>query len=229
MARITVRFFGPARDLADRDAQVMELEGGLTVGQLAGRIAEAHPKLGAALGVRLAVNRAFVPMNHPLTDGDEIAVIPPVSGGMDDPPVTLTREPIDAVALSPADPASGAVVTFQGTVRAESKREGEAPAEPLRLVALEYEAYDDMAIAQMRAIRARAIDKFGVTGVVVTHRLGRIPLGEASIAVVVTSAHRAEAFDACRWIVDAVKTDVPIWKKNVWTDGTSQWVDPTRS
>jgi molybdopterin synthase catalytic subunit len=63
----------------------------------------------------------------------------------------------------------------------------------------------------------------------VTHRLGRIPLGEASIAVVVTSAHRAEAFDACRWIVDAVKTDVPIWKKNVWTDGTSQWVDPTRS
>lgn len=224
MASIIVKFFGPARDRAETEQIWLEITEGETVGSIAGKIAERFPKLGQSLGIRLAVNQAFVPLNQVINDGDEIAVIPPVSGGAPAPRVGLSREPLvtEAIVAELRRPDAGAIATFAGTVRAEL--DGCKP-----LAALEYEAYEEMAMAQMADARQKAIEKFCVLDVAIWHRLGRIPLGDASILVVVVSAHRAEAFDACRWIVDRVKVDVPIWKKNIWADGSADWVDPTCS
>lgn len=137
--------------------------------------------------------------------------------------VILTRDPLDvsiASTLNRYD--AGALATFAGTVRAEDDCDRQ-------LIALDYEAYDDMALSMMRSIRDRVIEKFGVHDVIVAHRLGRVKLGETSIVVGVVSAHRVAAFDACRWIVDQVKIDVPIWKKDVWSDGSAEWVNPACS
>lgn len=222
MPQITVRFFGPARDLAGREQCDMNANEGETVGTLAGRMAEQFPKLGGALGIRLAVNGAFVALNQPLNEGDEVAVIPPVSGGAPVPRVGLTRDALDAarIAADLSRPDAGAVVTFSGVVRAEL--DGCKP-----LAALEYEAYEEMALRQMEKLRTAAMERHEILDAAVWHRLGRLAVGEASIVVAVASAHRTAAYDACRWIVDQVKTDVPIWKKNVWSDGSADWVDPT--
>jgi len=138
--------------------------------------------------------------------------------------VALVHKPIDMDALARPlhRPEAGAVVTFAGTVRAESDG-------GRTLSALEYHAYEEMALDQMRAIRDKAGGRFEILDAVVVHRLGRVALGETSVAVVVVAAHRPEAFDACRWIIDMVKTDVPIWKKDIWSDGTTTWVDPLAS
>lgn len=224
MANVIVKFYGPAKDRAEVEQTSLEIAAGETVGGVAGKLAEKYPKLGQSLGIRLAVNRTFVPLSHVVQDGDEIAVIPPVSGGAPAPRVGLTREPLvtDAVVAELMRPDAGAIATFVGTVRAEL--DGCKP-----LTALEYEAYEEMALEQMESARKKAVEKFGVLDAAVHHRLGRILLGEASILVVVASAHRVEAFDACRWIVDKVKADAPIWKKNIWADGSAEWVDPTCS
>ena len=135
--------------------------------------------------------------------------------------IILTREPIDEAAVAQwlrrFD--AGALATFEGTVRAESACDK-------TLAALEYESYEGMAVRQMEALRNEAISKHAILDAAIVHRLGRIRLGETSILVVVASAHRAEAFAACQWIVDRVKADVPIWKKDVWADGTTSWVRP---
>ena len=137
--------------------------------------------------------------------------------------VILTREALDSERLcaSLRRHDAGAVVNFTGTVRADAQCNRQ-------LIALDYEAYEEMALQQMTAIRQRAIDTMNVLDAVIAHRLGRLKLGETSIFVTVLTAHRAEGFDACRWIVDQVKADVPIWKKDVWSDGTEAWVDPTK-
>lgn len=137
--------------------------------------------------------------------------------------VILTRQALDtenlAAGLQRDD--AGAIVNFAGTVRADLQGERQ-------LVALEYEAYEEMALKQMQAIRHRAIDAMGALDAVIAHRLGRLNLGETSIYVAVLAAHRAEGFEACRWIVDQIKTDVPIWKKDIWSDGTEAWVNPAK-
>lgn len=136
--------------------------------------------------------------------------------------IRLVREPIDAAAMAAALSCaeSGAMATFVGVVRAE-ERDGRA------LAALDYLAYEEMALEQMESIRRSAGERFEILDSSIVHRLGLLKIGEASIAVVVSSAHRAAAFDACRWIVDAVKADAPIWKQDVWRDGTRSWVEPS--
>ncbi len=137
--------------------------------------------------------------------------------------VILTREPLDdslAGILKRYD--AGALATFAGTVRAEDDCSRQ-------LIALDYEAYEEMALSMMKGVRDRAIEKFSVLDVFIAHRLGCVKLGETSIVVGVVSAHRVAAFDACRWIVDQVKVDVPIWKKDVWSDGSAEWVNPACS
>lgn len=224
MPSVTIKFFGPAKDWAGIDAADWDIAPGDTVGQIAGRLAESFPSLGTASGLRLAVNRAYVALDHVLKDGDEIAVIPPVSGGTPNPRVFLTREVIDVekliATLRRND--AGAITTFAGTVRAET--DGDRT-----LVALEYDAYDAMAAEQLDSTRQRAMKTFAILDAVLVHRLGRLELGEISILVAVAAAHRPDAFDACRWIVETVKADAPIWKKNIWTDGQTDWVDPTCS
>lgn len=222
MPEIIVKFYGPARDLTGQDIFTLEIDTGQTVGDVAGIIAERYPKLGAALGIRLAVNRTYVAMNHVLVNGDEVAVIPPVSGGAPLPRVSLTHEPIETDALldEMRQDEAGAIATFVGVVRVETSDDDKS------LSALEYHAYEEMALEQMWAIHRRAGERFEILDAAIVHRLGRLDLGEASIAINVVSAHRAPAFDACRWIVDAIKTDVPIWKKDVWADGSAGWVNP---
>ncbi len=202
----------------------LDIAPGETAGQIAGRLADAFPKLGSSLGLRLAVNRGYVALNHAVNDGDEIAVIPPVSGGAPDPRVFLSHDVIEESALIALlrRKDAGALATFFGTVRADAE-------ENRRLVALDYASYTAMAIEQMESIRQRALKAFAILDAVVAHRLGLLELGETSILVAVAAAHRTDAFEACRWIVDEVKADVPIWKKNIWADGRTEWVDPTCS
>ncbi|HWL94048.1 MAG TPA: MoaD family protein [Phycisphaerae bacterium] len=230
MPTVTVRFFGPARDLAGESSIEMEIAPGETAGGVFAKLGERYPKLHRALAsaagsgpmTRPAVNRTYVPLSHVLKDGDEVAIIPPVSGGAPVPRVQLVREPIDERALieEMSGSEAGAIASFIGIVRAEEKG-GRA------LRALDYHAYEDMAPAQMKAIREAALEKFDILDAALVHRLGLLGIGEASIVVVVASAHRAAAFDACRWIVEQVKVDVPIWKQDVWGDGTQEWVEPS--
>ena len=142
MPRIQIRFFGPARDLAGSDELSLDVEDNTSVGQIAGVIAENYPGLGKAVGVRLAVNREYVALDHILRDRDEVAVIPPVSGGADDSRIRLTNDPLDITAISSEMQSfeAGAVTTFVGTVRAETQGDKE-------LTALDYAALrTDMAV-----------------------------------------------------------------------------------
>jgi molybdopterin synthase catalytic subunit len=138
-------------------------------------------------------------------------------------PVELTRSAIDVTALIARvqDPACGGVVTFEGRVRAEGTADNP-------LVALEYSAYEDMALRQMRRLRDETLRRFAVRRVAIVHRLGRMEVGEVSVVIVVAAPHRADAFEACRWTIDELKRDVPIWKKEIWTRGETTWVDPTQ-
>lgn len=134
----------------------------------------------------------------------------------------LTTEPIDVDALAREVSADdcGAVITFVGTVRAEG---GDDP-----LVALEYEAYDAMAAAKMSEVCDTAMARFAVREALCVHRVGRLAIGEASIAIAVSAGHRADAFAAARYVIEEVKREVPIWKKDIYRSGRTHWVDPTK-
>jgi molybdopterin synthase catalytic subunit len=135
-----------------------------------------------------------------------------------EPLIQLTREPLDRDALVAAvsHPSAGGIVVFEGVVRDNARGK--------QVRYLEYDAYEEMAIAQIRTIIQEAQQRWGVDRVAVAHRFGRLEIGEASVIIVVASPHRAEAFDACRYIMDTLKTTVPIWKKEVATNG-EEWVE----
>ena len=133
--------------------------------------------------------------------------------------VFLTREALDAAAIGAAlrSAESGAVIVFEGVVRAEQAPDGRA------LAALDYSAYEDMALEQLAILRDRALRGFAIRRATLAHRLGRMKLGETSVVVAVCAAHRDAAFEACRWLIDNIKSDVPIWKKDIWSDGAASW------
>lgn len=221
--KVTVLYFGPAADDAGVESEEIELgaEGDLPV--LRALLFRMHPPL-AAKGkyLRFAVNREYVGADAPLSDGDEIALIPPVAGGAPDAPVFLREEPIDlpgVIALAEA-PEAGAVCIFQGTVRAEGE-------DTETLDALDYSAYGDMALDQLRRLRADALSRFDLAEVVIVHRTGRMEIGETSVVIAVSAPHRADAFAACRFVIDELKKRVPIWKKEIRRGGGTCWVDPT--
>ncbi len=220
IVNVTVRVFGPAVDVVGHEMLEYGLAPPATLGGLAELLYARYPKLArASASIRFAVNGDYADLPTGLRDGDEIAIIPPVAGGA--PLVELTREPIVLTRLIEhvADDACGGVVTFEGVVRAEGSADNP-------LAALEYSAHESMAIDQLHRIRERAIERFSVHDVVIVHRLGRLEIGEASVAIVVSAPHRADAFDACRWVIDVLKRDVPIWKKEFWQKGETTWVHP---
>ena len=161
------------------------------------------------------------PPTHLLSDGDEVGLLPPVSGGTDSvadheaPPIViaLTREVIATEKLVAAAKRGedGAVVVFDGIVRNNTRGR--------RTLYLDYEAYEEMALKQMNELAEQALSKFAVRHVTLVHRLGHLEIGESSVLVIVASAHRGAAFDACRWIIDTLKQTVPIWKKETFVDG----------
>ena len=223
--QVRVLFFGVLKDLLSSSGEALTVPEGTTVTQLLERLrARAGHPVWSALAV--AVNREYASGTAVLTEGDEVALLPPVSGGADQadpvvahPVVALTREPIDRDALVRRlqQPGDGAIVVFDGVVRDNTRGR--------RTVFLDYEAYEDMALAEMEKLARQAADRFAIDRVGVVHRLGRLEIGESSIVIVVTSAHRAAAFEACRWLIDTLKRTVPVWKKEhfadgaVWTDG----------
>jgi molybdopterin synthase catalytic subunit len=164
-------------------------------------------------GLLYALNREYSSREHPLAEGDEIALIPPVSGGS----FRLVEGPIDvaAVAAEVADDRAGAVATFQGTVRSQSRGR--------TVVALEYEAYSGMAEKVMAEIADEVRSGHELCAVAVTHRVGRVEIGETSVAIAVSAPHRQDALAACREVIDALKERVPLWKKELY-EGGEEWI-----
>jgi len=174
----------------------------------------ARLELGAEPpGLLYAVNREYAPPHTTLSDGDEIALIPPVSGGA----FRLTEAPLDLAALTAevADERAGAIATFAGTVRRESRGK--------IVLYLEYEAYAEMAENVISQIAAQLQERYDLCGIAVAHRLGRVDVGEASVAIAVSAPHRADALAACREAIDTLKQTVPLWKKEVY-EGGEEWI-----
>lgn len=227
MITIQVQFFGPAKDYAVAESTTLELEDGACVLDLRSTLVERYPGLHNALPtIRIAVNETFAKDDHVLRSNDAVALIPPVSGGCGngDTWIELLNEviPVErAYAFISGDPRWGGIVTFSGATRAETDDE-HGP-----LLRLEYEAHASMAIAQLERLAAEAKEQWGIGKTTILHRLGPVAPGELSVMIAVACAHRAEAFDACRWLIDTLKRDVPIWKRTVFADGFVRWVDPT--
>jgi MoaE-MoaD fusion protein len=216
--RVTVLFFGVLKEMFASESQTLELPDGATVEAVLGHyraLTPEQPKLWPALAI--AVNRNYAARTCPLRHGDEVALLPPVSGGSV-AAVALVREQIDSSALieSVKQGEDGAVVVFDGIVRNNTRGR--------RTLCLVYEAYEEMALRLMQELVAAAIAQHGVRQVALVHRLGRLEVGESSVLIAVSSAHRAQAFDACRWLIDTLKKTVPIWKKEYFEDG-AVWAD----
>ncbi len=209
---MTVRLFAMLRERAGARELTLELPEGA-------RVSDALAALGnlaAGLPLVMAVNREYAPEEQVLDAGDELALIPPVSGGEATAVhARVTADPLslDAVAARVRDPRAGAVVTFQGVTRDVEK--------------LEYEAYAEMAEERMAAIVADAVRRHGLCAAAVEHRVGDVPLSEPSVVVAASSPHRGEAFEGAREIIDRVKAEAPIWKKEV-DGGEGRWVEGTR-
>lgn len=225
--RIRVLFLGPAGALTGRLSDFCELPNDATLGALKQVLCDKYPGLRNTIGiVRFAVNKSFADNDeHTLYMDDEVALVPPVSGGSDGDCVwvELRASPLPAAearAFVGGDPACGAIVLFEGAVRTDIDVEHG----PIR--ALSYESYAEMARNEMRRIATDARRRWATGRVALLHRTGVVPPTETSVVVAVASGHRAEAFEACRWIIDTLKRDVPIWKKDLFAGGAERWVDP---
>ena len=205
--RVTVRLFAGLRERAGH-ARV-ELDG-------VSRVEDVWPKLALGdepPGLLYAVNRAYVDRTQELQDGDEVAVIPPVSGGA----FLISPEPLslDAVVAEVASEDAGGIATFVGTVRKQSRGRD--------VDHLEYEAYEEMAEPMLRALAGELTAKHGLCAMAVHHRIGRVEIGEPSVVIAVSAPHRAAALDACREAIDTLKETIPLWKKEIYADG-EQWI-----
>jgi molybdopterin converting factor subunit 1 len=217
--RVKVLFFGMLKEMLSSDSQTLELPQGATVDAVLGHYREllpTQPKLWSALAI--AVNQNYAKASCLLHEGDEVALLPPVSGGSTTPIVALVKEPIDSASLAAEIKRGedGAVVVFDGIVRNNTRGR--------RTLFLVYEAYEEMALRQMRDLAAEAVAVHGARQVALVHRLGRLEIGETSVLIAVSSAHRAQAFAAARWLIDTLKKTVPIWKKEHFEDG-EVWAD----
>jgi MoaE-MoaD fusion protein len=234
--------FGILKDWLAAPEGPVELPEGATVASLLERLSASQIGLQREAwvqGIAVSVNAEYATRTRVLHEGDEVGLLPPVSGGSQavgsnagsdraDAPVeigkgtapstALTRMPIDAERLVAAAKRGedGAVVVFDGIVRNHTRGR--------QTLYLDYEAYEEMAAKQMEELAGEARTRFGVRQVMVVHRLGRLTVGETSVLIVVASAHRAQAFEACRWLIDTLKKTVPIWKKETFADG-AVWAD----
>jgi MoaE-MoaD fusion protein len=207
--RITVRLFAALRERAGAGERELDLGDGSRVGDVwaALQLGDEPP------GIAYARNREYSDRDAPLSDGDEVAVIPPVSGGG----FRVQSEPLDlaAVVAEVADPAAGAIATFVGTTRDHNRGR--------TVTHLEYDAYPEMAEAEMAKIADAVVEHHGVTRVAMAHRTGHVPIGEASVIIAVSAPHRGAAMDACREAIDTLKQTVPVWKKEVF-EGGEEWI-----
>lgn len=214
-----VLLFGVLKDLFPQAAGSLQLPAGATVVTLLDHFRALSPQQDSLWGsLAVAVNQQYASPAQPLADGDEVALLPPVSGGSYSSHVALVHEPVHADALiSPLKQGEdGAVVVFDGIVRNHTRGR--------RTLFLVYEAYEEMALKQMRVLAQEVGQRFAIRDVLLVHRLGKLEVGETSVLIAVASPHRAAAFDACRWLIDTLKKTVPIWKKEHFEDG-AVWAD----
>ena len=217
---LQVRLFAVLRERAGRDRLEVEVAEGATVADALRALTEESEPLAEALEampVVMAVNRSYVGENATLSPGDELALIPPVSGGGGGEPhphVRVTAEPLSADRLNQlvATGHTGAVVTFQGTTRDVER--------------LDYEAYQPMAEEKIAAILRDVLARHEIEGAAAEHRAGPVPLGEPSVVVAIAAAHRGPAFAAAREAIDRIKAEAPIWKREVEGE-RAQWVEGT--
>ena len=219
--QVRVLLFGILKDLAGRSSDVISLPDEATAADVIGHYEQSLAEGTAVLSsVAISVNQEYVGAEQPLHPGDEVALLPPVSGGTpeDSPVARLVREPIVPHDIVPKleRPEDGAIVIFDGIVRNQSRGR--------QTLHLEYESYEGMALTKLQDLAAEAMHRFAIRNVAIVHRLGRIEIGESSVLIAVFSAHRAAAFDACRWLIDTLKRTVPIWKKEFFEDG-AVWAD----
>jgi molybdopterin synthase catalytic subunit len=222
--KIRVLFFGVLKDLVGRSSETLDLPEGTRLQAVLAHYARQAPRLEALLpSLALSVNQEYSAPDQALQGGDEVGLLPPVSGGSKgsargEGVVRIVREPIstqaelDRLKLSQ----DGAAVVFEGVVRDNTRGR--------RTLYLDYEAYEAMALKQMEGLAEQARSQFAVREIALVHRLGRLEIGETSVLIVVASAHRGPAFEACRWIIDTLKKTVPIWKKEYFEDG-AVWAD----
>lgn len=225
MFKMQVRIlpFGVLKDSLGADPFGLDLPGGATVADLLSRLGVQSPAV-ESLGIAVSVNAEYAERNRVLRENDEVGLLPPVSGGLGQQAsvhgnvVSLTREVIDAESLVTAakQGEDGAVLVFDGIVRNNSRGR--------QTLYLDYEAYEEMAMKQMNELAGEAVKRFGIRHVNIVHRLGRLQVGETSVLIVVASAHRAQAYEASRWLIDTLKKTVPIWKKETFVDG-AVWAD----
>jgi len=218
--RVHVLFFGMLKDLAGASSEIVDLPEGASIRDVLCHYELKVPKLKEALAsVAVALNQQYAGPEVRLSPDDEVALLPPVSGGApEEPVVRLVRERIVPHDIVPAleKPEDGAIVIFDGIVRNHSRNR--------QTLYLEYEAYEAMALAKLEELAADAVRRFAIRNVALVHRLGHLEIGESSVLIAVYSAHRAAAFEACRWLIDTLKRTVPIWKKEYFQDG-AVWAD----
>jgi MoaE-MoaD fusion protein len=232
--QIRVLFFGALRDLTGRAEDSISLTESATVGDVLSHYEKTDSRWKNMTGsIAMSVNHEYAGRERKLKPGDEVGMLPPVSGGSGEvtgrtPARTpaqrrsqhaaLVGEKIESTAVLDGiwRPEDGAVTVFEGVVRDHTRGR--------RTLYLDYEAYEEMALKQMEELAERALSQFKIRNVAIVHRLGRLEVGETSVLIVVAAAHRAAAFDACRWLIDTLKRTVPIWKKEYFEDG-AVWAD----
>ncbi len=207
--KVAVRLFAGLRERAGTREREVELADG-------SRVADVWPALELGdepQGLVFAVNRVYADRAQPLAEGDEVAVIPPVSGG----DFRLSEEPlsVDDAVREVASPEAGAIATFVGTTRSHARGR--------EVVRLEYEAYEGMAEAEMERIAAELRERYALVEIAIHHRVGVVDVGETSVVIAVSAAHRSDALSACRDAIDTLKATVPLWKKEVYAGG-EKWI-----
>jgi molybdopterin synthase catalytic subunit len=221
---VRVRLFAILRERAGRNAIELRLRNGATVADALAALSEMEPlgELLSRMPVQMAVNRDYASSDTALAPGDELALIPPVSGGSDEPGdarggperlhvrVSEQALSIDRLSQAVADPGAGAIVIFQGVTREVTR--------------LDYEAYVEMAEQRIEQIMRDCISAHGLCAAAVEHRVGGVALGEPSVIVAVSAPHRAEAFAGASAAIDRIKAEVPIWKREQVADGEGRWV-----
>lgn len=230
MITVSVLFFGAARDAVGHEEIELSINPGATAAQVFEQLMGAHPELQRfGKSLLLAVNQEYADPSREVRDGDELAILPPVSGGSGIADASsesngardffeLTTDPIDvgAVARRVVLPECGATVTLDGYAREWTKGR--------RTLHLVYEAYQAMALPEMKKLGQQAHEKFDIAHIGIVHRTGRLEIGETSVVIAVSAPHRRAAFEACEWAIRELKRTVPIWKKEVFEDG-EVWVE----
>ncbi len=215
--QIRILAFGIAKDIIGSRSIDWNMEGPKRADELKKEIISTYPALSDLASIKIAVNEAYVEDDYEIHENDEVAIIPPVSGGnflqLAKPVIELSDKPleVDAILQQVYADDCGAVNVFIGTVRNHTKGK--------KVERLEFEAYRPMAIREMEKIGLKAVDQWPVRHIVMHHRLGTLGIGEIAVIIGVSTPHRAASFAACQFAIDTLKETVPIWKKEIFEDG----------